>query len=270
MTNLRSAGAILLLGLACSLARAECSRPLVVPVTITGFAATVVDGQVHGIYPDLLREEAARNGCAIDFQIVPRARQEMLFTTGHADVLVPARRVARRDEDGIFVAMIRSRPVLMTMASRALTFHALPELLGRETLRVGIMRGYDYGEGYRAMVQQLTAQHRLTDVTDPISLARMLADGSIDVAVITPTAVTGALRADAKYRPLIEQLRTEAVPELSWGESGAYVTRNASLSDADRQVVLRMLEHIAHSGAAWRGFQRYYPEPTLGDSIAPP
>lgn len=270
MMKIHTAAATLVLGIACSPAQAQCSRALVVPVTITGYAATVIEGQVHGIYPDLLRTEAASVGCAISFQIVPRARQEMLFTTGHADLLLPARRVTRRDDDGIFVPMIRSRPVLISLASRALRFHALPELLGRETLRVGIMRGYDYGESYQAMVRQLTAQRRLTEATDPISLARMLVDGSIDVAVITPTALTGALSANAKYRQLIQQLHMDPVPELPWGESGAYVTRAASLSDADRQIVLHMVEHIARSGAVWRGFQHYYPDPRLGDSIGPP
>lgn len=54
---------------------------------------------------------------------------------------------------------------------------------------------------------------------------------------------------------------------LPWGESGAYVSRRSALSPADRQRALEMLERIGRSGAAWRAFQRYYPEANLGESV---
>jgi len=250
-------------------AQAGCSRPLKVPVAAIGFAVTVNGDQVGGIYPDLLRAEAARVGCTIDFEVVPRARQEMLFSTGGADLLVPARRSVRRDEDGIFVPMIRSRAVLMTMASRQLHLRSLAELLAQEHLRVGVVRGYDYDTTYLTLVQRLTERKRLLEATDPSSLARMLDAGTVDIAIVTPLAVVGALRDDAKLRPLLDKLHSEPLDELSWGESGGYVTRHAALSEADRQVALQMLDHIGRSGAAWRAFQRSFPGPDLKDSVRP-
>ena len=88
-----------------------------------------------------------------------------------------------------------------------------------------------------------------------------------DVAVITPTAVTGALRADSKLHPLIERLHFETTDELPWGESGVYIAAHSSLPPADRKHLQGMLERIAKSGAAWRAFQRYYPEPNLSESV---
>ncbi|MBV8379508.1 MAG: transporter substrate-binding domain-containing protein [Paucibacter sp.] len=266
--SLRTLAAALLLALA-GAAQAQCTRALKVPVAPIGLAVTVVDGQVGGIYPELLRAEAARVGCTIDFQVVPRARQEMLFATGQADLLMPARRSARRDAEGIFVLMIRSRAELMWLEPRQLPVHSVAELLQHDELRVGVVRGYDYDASYQTLMQQLAARKRLTEATDPSSLARMLDAGIVDLAVVTPLAVTGALRSDAKLRPLIERLHTEPAEELGWGESGAYVSPSAALSEADRQLALQMLEHIGRSGAAWHAFQRYYPDSNLSESVRP-
>ncbi|XHS76395.1 substrate-binding periplasmic protein [Burkholderiaceae bacterium UC74_6] len=248
-------------------ALADCSRPLQVPVAPIGQAVTVTDGKVGGIFPELLRAEAAKAGCVIEFQPVPRSRLEKLFELGQADLLMPARRSVRRDEYGHFVGMIHSRAVLLAIEPRVPAIRSAAELLRHRELRVGVVRGYDYDDSYQVLVKQLAAQQRLTEATDPVSLARMLDAGTIDVAVVTPTAVTGALRASGKWAPLVERLHSIPVDELVWGESGAYVSRHASLSEADRRIAREMLEHIAKSGAAWREFQRYFPEANLSESV---
>lgn len=251
------------------LAHADCSRALRVPVAPIGLAVTVQGHDVGGIYPDLLRAETAKAGCTVEFQVVPRSRQEMLFETGQADLLLPARRSARRDALGDFVPMIRSRAALVSLRSRQLPAHSVADLLDRRELRVAVVRGYDYGERYQALLQQLAAQGRLVESADPLSLARALDAGIADVAVITPTAVTGALRAHRKLGPWADRLHVQAADELAWGESGAYVTRRPSLSDADRRQVLELLERIGRSGAAWRAFQHYHPDSQLSDSVRP-
>lgn len=109
----------------------------------------------------------------------------------------------------------------------------------------------------------------MIESADPVSLARDLDAGIADVAVVTPTAVTGALRADSKLNAWLDRLHVQPAPELTWGESGAYVSRRSSLSEADRQRALQMLEGIGRSGDAWRAFQRYHPEENLIESIRP-
>ena len=110
---------------------------------------------------------------------------------------------------------------------------------------------------------------RLVESADPVSLARVLDARIADVAMITPTAVTGVLRSDPKLKTWIDRLHVQPAPELTWGESGAYVSSRSSLAEPDRQKVLQMLERIARSGDAWRAFQRYHPEEDLTQSIRP-
>jgi polar amino acid transport system substrate-binding protein len=252
-----------------TLAQAECARPIRVPVADIGAAVTVKDGEVGGIFPELLRAEARRDGCEIVFSAVPRARQEMLFETGQADVLVPARRSAQRDRHGRFVPMMQSRAALVWIGPDRPRFLALSELADHGTLRVGIVRGYDYDEPYQSAVRALERQGRLVRATDPVSLARMLNEGVADIAVITPTAVTGALRRDPRWRHLAERVHYEIDEALPWGDSGAYVSHSTALGARDRARIASWLERMARTGTAWREFQRQYPEDRLTDTVRP-
>ncbi|EEF23121.1 conserved hypothetical protein, partial [Ricinus communis] len=239
-----------------TLAQAECARPIRVPVADIGAAVTVKDGEVGGIFPELLRAEARRDGCEIVFSAVPRARQEMLFETGQADVLVPARRSSQRDRHGRFVPMMQSRAALVWIGPDRPRFVDLSELAAHSTLRVGIVRGYDYDEPYQSAVRALERQGRLVRATDPVSLARMLNEGVADIAVITPTAVTGALRRDPRWRHLAERVYYEIDEALPWGDSGAYVSHSTALGARDRARIASWLERMARTGTAWREFQR--------------
>lgn len=251
------------------LSRAECARPIRVPVADIGAAVTVKDGEVGGIFPELLRAEARRDGCEIVFSAVPRARQEMLFETGQADVLVPARRSTLRDRHGRFVPMMQSRAAIVWIGPDRPRFVDLSELVAHSTLRVGIVRGYDYDEPYQSAVRSLEKQGRLVRATDPVSLGRMLNEGVADVAVITPSAVTGALRRDPRWRHLAERVHYEIDEALPWGDSGAYVSNSTLLGARDRALIASWLERMARTGVAWREFQRQYPEDRIQDTVRP-
>lgn len=258
----------LLPGLALALGGA-CSRALQVPVAPIGVAVIISEGKVGGIFPDLLRSMAAKDGCEVEFPVVPRARQELMYETGQADLLMPARRSARRDRHGVFVPMIQSRAALVSLQGGRPAPRSLAELLKQPELRVVVVRGYDYDLGYQDALKTLEAQGRLLLASDPVSMARTLDAGIADLAIVAPTILTGALRSEPRLQHLSARLHYEAVDELPWGESGVYVSGKSSLKPADRQRLRAMVERIAKSGAAWREFQRYYPDEKLSDTIRP-
>lgn len=256
------------LGLPAWAAPGGCPRVLQVPVAPIGLAVTVSEGRVGGIFPDLLRGMAAKAGCELEFPVVPRARQELLFETGQADLLIPARRSARRDQHGIFVPMIQSRAALVCLRADRPPLGSLAGLLKQTELRVVVVRGYDYDLGYQAALKTLEAQGRLVQVADPISMARTLDGGMADLAIVTPTILSGALRQEPRLQHLLPRLHYEAVDDLPWGDSGVYVSSKSSLSPADRQQLRQLLARMARSGAAWHEFQRYYPdEKKLGETL---
>ncbi len=258
-----------------ALAAPSCSRPIQVPVAPIGLGVTVVGGHVGGIYPDLLRVLASKEGCALNFPVVPRARQEMMYELGLADVLLPARRSTRRDGFGLFVPLIQTRAALVTLqgtkahGAGLAHLHSLADLQQQE-LHVAIVRGYDYGDAYQALVTELRSQGRLEEVADPVSLARALDAGIADLAIVTPTIVTGALRGgDAALKAWLPRVQVTTLDDLPWGESGIYVSNKSSLNAADRALLHASLLQLAKTGVAWREFQRYFPEETLRQTVRP-
>ncbi|OWQ88968.1 hypothetical protein CDN99_14765 [Roseateles aquatilis] len=265
----RRVGLLLAVGLAlgAGLARADCSRPLRVPVSPIGMSVVASGGEVAGVYPDVLRKITSETGCEFEIVVVPRARLEAMFSGGTADLLVPATRTATRDLRGEFVPMMRVRPMLISLASDRAPIESLADLAERRELRVALVRGFDYGEGYQQLIHKLRAQKRLMMEADAASVARALDRSLADVTLMAPSIFTGTLLQDSKTRGLVERLRFESIAELGWSESGVYLSRH--LPAKDREVLLDALERSAKSGAVWKSVQRHYPAGSFEEGLKP-
>ncbi|MES2348301.1 MAG: transporter substrate-binding domain-containing protein [Pseudomonadota bacterium] len=267
------AAAIALTLAACVLPRAasagghHCTREIAVPVSASG-ASVITDGpQVGGIYPDLLRALSAKNGCSFNFSVVPRARQVAMYKAGQADILVPASRTASRDQYGTFIPMINHRAMLISMAGNRAPITSAQNLLERRELRVAVVRGFDYGEAYSALMAELTRQNRLFVEVDVVAVARLLNAGSADVTIMGPTLMAAAIRRDPRVHGMQEKLRFEAIPELPWSASGAYVSH--ALKPEDQQTLTEMLEKVGKSNQVMEGYLRYFRADILSDSVRP-
>jgi len=247
---------------------AACSRDIVVPVTSIGFSVVANNDNISGIYPDLLRNLGQKAGCHFVFTTVPRARQELMFATGKADILVPAMQTPARDVNGIFVPMIGHRATLISIQSDRPPITSGQDLLERRDLRVAVVRGFDYGEAYQALVRELTKQGRLFTEVDPAAVARLLNLGAVDLTIMGPTILAGSINREPRVAGLLEKLRMEPIPELPWGHTGVYISRR-SLSPADRDALLELLEKAAKSGVVMESFQRYHRPEILSESVRP-
>lgn len=248
-----------------ALAGADCSRAMQVPMAPLGLSVVLSEDGFSGVYPDILR---ALPGCSFVFTSVPRARQQALFEAGRADLLVPASKSPRRDEWGYFVPLVQARALLISLDGERPGVRSLQELRERRELRVAVVRGFDYGDAYRTLLQDLRVQGRLALDADVVAVGRMLSAGMADLTIMAPSIFIGAAHQDARLRPLLERLRLEPVDELPWTESGVYISRSA-VSEDDRAVLSAAFERAARSGLVWKAFQRYYPSGSLTQSIRP-
>ncbi|SFG65080.1 polar amino acid transport system substrate-binding protein [Duganella sp. CF458] len=265
---LRQLLAALPLAVAALPSHADCSRDIVVPVSTTGVSVIVGNGTFSGIYPEIFRSLGPRAGCHFTFTSVPRARQELLFESGKADLLVPATRTAARDVNGIFVPMVGHRAVLISLQSPRPQIANAQDLLDRRDLRVAIVRGYDYGDAYQAIVRELARQGRLFTEVEPSAIARLLYVGAVDITIMGPTILAGSINRDTRVNGMLDRLRMEAIPELPWQQTGVYVSRS-SLNPDDRAVLLELLERAAKSNIVMEGFQRYHRPEILAESVRP-
>lgn len=249
-------------------AHADCTRDIVVPVSSTGVSVIVGNGTYSGIYPELFRSLGPRAGCHFVFSGVPRARQELMFETGKADLLLPATRTPARDLHGIFVPMVGHRAVLISLQSQRPPIINAQDLLDRRDLRVAVVRGYDYGEAYQTLVRELGRQGRLFTEVDPNAIARLLYAGAVDLTIMGPTILAGSINRETRVHGMLDRLRLEPIPELPWQQTGVYVSRH-SLTPDDRAALLELLERAAKSNAVMEGFQRYHRPEILAESVRP-
>ena len=247
---------------------AGCSRDIQVPVSQIGVSVVGAGAIVNGIYPEMLRALGARMGCNFVFSVVPRARLEALFETGKADLLIPASSTPRRDQHGLFIPLLGNRPLLITLQGGREPVTSMQELLERRDLRVALVRGYDYGHSYQALAKELGSQGRLFYEVDALSIARLMQSGFIDATIMNPTILSGAVQNDARVNGLADRLRLEALPELPWGHTGAYISRK-SLTANDQAVLRELLEKAGRSGTLMESFQRNHRAELLSMSIRP-
>ena len=247
-------------------AAAACSRPMVVPLSSTGKSVVIKGAGISGIYPDLLRGMQDKEGCTFVMSGVPRARLELMFETGKADLLIPASKTPKRDEVGHFVPLIQNRATLISVETGRAPVRSLAELLARPDLRVIAVRGFDYGKTYQEALVELGRLGRLTWEVDPLSVARLLKTGSADATIMAPVILAGAMQDDVRVADLLDKLRFEPLDELPWGESGVYLSKT-SLAKEDVQALLAAMTRLSQSGAVWRGFQRYLPAAVLKESV---
>lgn len=248
-------------------AAAGCTRDIVIPVSASGSSVIVDNGEITGIFIDVLRTVSAKSGCKFVFNVVPRARQVAMYTVGQADMFLPASSTPERDKHGTFVPMIYNRPMLISVAGERAPITSARELLARRELRVAVVRGYDYGGQYGALLDALGKQGRLFSEVNATAVARLLHAGSVDLTIMGPTLMAGATRSDPRVRDIKDKLRVEAIPELPWSYTGAYISH--TLGKEDQRTLREALDKVAKSPAVMDTYLRYFPADIMKDNVRP-
>ena len=249
-------------------AMAACSRPIEVPVAPIGQSVIVKGDTVSGAYYDLLGTLRTRTGCTFHFRVVPRMRLEAMFESGKADLLVAATHSDRRDHAGQFIPMVETRATLLSITSSRAPLRTMDEILERTELRVAVVRGFDYGQAYQDLLKKLTAQGRLYQEADPLTVARLLNGGMADLTIMPPSAIISAIKSDARVAGMEVRLRIETLEEIPWIQAGVYIS-SKSLNAEDRRQLTKGLSASAREGELWHLFQHYYPPAVLNASTRP-
>lgn len=253
--------------LAPACAYAACSRTIHIPVAPIGYSIILNGDAISGIYADIL-QEVKKDGCQFNFTTVPRARLELMFESGTADLLLPSTRTPHRDELGVFVPLIKSRATVISLAANHLDVKTAQELIARKDLRLVLVRGYDFGPAYQSLVAELTQQGRVFLEPDALSVARMLKTSSTYLTIMAPSIFVGAITEDPRVKDLSDKLSFTPLNELPWGESGIYISKTA-LNKDDKEFLQSALIRAAKSGLVWKSSQRYYSADLIRESIRP-
>lgn len=250
---------------------AACSRVIQVPVTAIGYSIIIQGEAVSGIYADLLHE-VEKDGCQFLFTIVPRARSEMLFKNGAADLLLPVSRTPQRDELGLLIPLIKIRATVISVISNNAdqpTISSAQDILLRKNLRLVLVRGFDFGAAYNSLVAEMTRQGRVILEADVVSVARMLKLSNNYISIMAPSIIVGAIKDDPRVQDLQDKFKFEPIDELPWVDSGIYIS-NSSLDKADREYLQNALMRAAKSGVAWQSVKRFFSAELINVGMRPP
>jgi len=235
---------------------AGCSRPIVMAAAPLGRSVMITpEGGVSGAQYDLLVRAGALGGCVFDPTILPWARAVAMLEAGSIDLLPGAVWSAKRDEIADFVVVDRVSPMLMSLSDRHLGIASLAALNGSK-LRLGVVRGFDYGADYRALLAGLEEQHRLAIVSDADTAARELSGGRIDAVLMVPMIFADS----AEKLGLGERLELVHLDGLETVRAGVYLS-HARLEPADRGRIAAAIRLARQQPGGYLGLlKHYYPD----------
>jgi polar amino acid transport system substrate-binding protein len=240
------------------LAEAGCSRTIRAPMAPSGRLVMVENGQVDGVWPELLRQVGEAAGCRFDLAPMPRARLDLEYLNGQqVDLLISATRTEERDRRGLFVSLFHQPMVLLTRSADADRVAGL-EALRKSAWRMAVPRSFPFSADYRALVGELEAQGRVDTVNDIDAVARMLRAGRVDFALLSPPQAHANAGTDLAFR------RFEGLPLM---EVGLYLSQ-LNLPAADLALLRDAFARSAREGRVRRAFLRHYP-PEVADLNRP-
>jgi polar amino acid transport system substrate-binding protein len=249
-------------------ASAVCTRVLQVPISPVGISVTIKGDVISGIYPDILRDVGAKLACQFNFTPVPRARQEALFQVGESDILVPAVHSDERDKYGYFIALVQTRAMLISIDATRAPIGNFSQLLERADMRVAVVRGFDYGPAYFALLDKLKTKGRLYQETSPANVARLLKEGIADVTIMPPSTMAATIVGDARIEAMMDKLRVEALVELGWNDAGLYLSRRSMPAEL-RHALEAEVATVALSKTVFDRFRLALPARLINVSMRP-
>jgi len=232
-----------------SMAHAECSRPILVPASPLGKVILVnnTTNEVTGVFPDVLHEYGKKFGCKFEFPVMPRARAELMMSRGETDLLMGSIKVPERDAwGGDYVPLFVSEWHLISIRTDPLPT-SVDELLAKPRIKLYVVRGFNNGPKYIAMLEQMKKRGKLEIMKDPESIARMMKVGRADYTFMPLATFNGALASEGLkefFAPKIRHLHLKGTPITI---SGAYLSKKLNLND--KTVITELLAQIRKDNA---------------------
>ncbi|MEJ6003975.1 transporter substrate-binding domain-containing protein [Paucibacter sp. AS339] len=223
---------------------------------------------VRGIFADFLRLVGQRCELDIQYRLLPRARVVRSFVEGgETSVLLPATRTSERDKVGLFMPMVTTSTLLVSMRKRQFELADTAALL-QQTGRVALPRSYSWGDAYEQLVKQLEAQGRVDYVTDVPRVTERLINGLADFSLLPASFILGRLQSGGPHAPnrQAEDFAMTALQGLPPAQIGLYLSRQR-VSEADRSRIRAAVAALVQDGSLQRLYLQYMPEPWVREHV---
>lgn len=210
-------------------------------------------GQVTGTTREVLDRIALDTGCTFEYRVVPRARAFLMLKRGEVDLVPDATFTRDRSETAHFVEAGRIVPALISLARNPVHLGSIDQLIA-STISVSTINGYDYGDGFRALIRDPRMQRRVSTVSSPESAIKVLVAGRVQAILTGPTTIIDAWERFGGGEAL-SITEVQGMPSLPFG---LYMSRQ-KMSQSDMDAVEQALLAILRSGAVTKISLYAYP-----------
>ena len=237
-----------------SVKEATCSRPIQIAASPIGRSMIISpEGNISGAtkaFFDLIEKDTA---CVFEYVIVPRARAWHMLEGAQIDLVADATRSPERDRAAQFLAVTKSRPVLISLPNRVLKPKTIEELINSPMTLI-TFTGHFWGQAYLDLLSNPKMQGRISSVPSPEIAIKMLMRGRAD-AILSGQAVIFDAWENAGNGGKLNTDEIDGLPPLS---VGMYMSWN-KMSGQDRKLIESATLARIKSGDLAKTINDYYP-----------
>jgi polar amino acid transport system substrate-binding protein len=225
--------------------------PIVVGIFNSGYLYH--ESHDHGINKDIIVELFKRMKLDYKIEILPRVRITSMMTEGSVHVGVTTVETPERAEYMYFVPYFAEKNEVLVRKDANISTEK--ELLQRWDIKVGIVRGYYYGEHYTELIEKLKSRKMIVEAKDTEHLYQMLGENWIQVTFNNASSY-------------LFYLDFYSIPEINiydWAPEEGSLVRNLAFnkqyfSAGDVAEFQKTVDKMINDGTIYNVFKKYLPE----------
>lgn len=207
----------------------------------------------HGINKDVVEELFKRMKLDYKIEILPRVRISSMIAEGLLHVGVSTVETPERAKDSYFVPYFSEKNDVLARSDADISTEE--ELLQRKDIKVGIVRGYYYGEHYMELIEKLEDKKMIVQARDTEQLYKMLDDNWIQVTFNFATS----------YLFYFDYYNIQGIDIYDWAPEEGPLVRNLAFSKKyfspdDMAKFQKAIEEMTDDSTIYNIFRKYIPE----------
>lgn len=211
------------------------------------------EGVDEGINKDVLEELAKRTGMELEIVVMPRARIDNMLREGTLCISVSAVETPERAQYAYYIPYFTQKNDVLVRSETGITHEE--DLLHRKDIRVGIIRGYYYGEHYMALIEKLKVKNMVVEAKDTEALYQLLKDNWIQVT----------FNIASSYRYYFKTMNIENINVYDWAPEEGPLERGLSLSrlhfkQEEVEQIRKTIDEMRKDGTLHNIFLKYLSE----------
>lgn len=219
-----------------------CARPLRI--------ATVEMGPMshfgEGVDDDLLKELERRSGCQFEIAEMPRIDIWPAIEDDDVDLATSQISTPERAKLAHFVTFFGFKNMMVVPAAKGASPASFPNFVARRNARLGLVRGYRYGNFYDYHLKSLLGDARVVEFVTHQDLYAALEQGRVQA--ILASSITYYFYLDPKLREKFKLVDASPAPPTP---SGVALSRK-TFSESQADNWLRLIEAMRIDGTMHR------------------